>query len=89
MDGNCPGWELSGMGIVQDGNCPPGGNCPGWELSGMGIIQESKFAMDRIREGSLNSHMMYLTYFYFPKSNSFLWGNVQLHFSRNIWRLDR
>ena len=29
------------MGIVQDGNCPPGGNCPGWELSGMGIVRES------------------------------------------------
>ena len=35
---NCPGWELSGMGTVRDGNCPPGGNCPGWELSGMGTV---------------------------------------------------
>ena len=48
MDGNCPGWELSemgidrwelsGMGNGRDGNCPVGivryGNCPGWELSG-------------------------------------------------------
>ena len=48
MDGNCPGWELSGMGIdrwelsgmgnVREWNCPVGivrdGNCPGWELSG-------------------------------------------------------
>ena len=28
------------MGIVRDGNCPPGGNCPGWELSGMGIVRD-------------------------------------------------
>ena len=54
MDGNCPGWELSGMGIdrwelsgmgnVRDGNCPMGivrdGNCPGWELPGMGIARD-------------------------------------------------
>ena len=45
-------WELSGLGIVRDGNCPVGivrdgncpvgtvrdGNCPGWELSGMGTV---------------------------------------------------
>ena len=28
MDGNCPGWELTG------------GNCPGWEMSGMGTVRD-------------------------------------------------
>ena len=45
MDGNCPGWELSGMGNVRWELSGMGtvrdGNCPGWKLSGMGIVRES------------------------------------------------
>ena len=33
-DGNCPGWELSGMGTVHLVGIVRDGNCPGWELSG-------------------------------------------------------
>ena len=46
--GNCPGWELSGMRNVRDGECPAGivrdGNCPElklscwWEMFGMGTV---------------------------------------------------
>ena len=41
--GNCPGWELSGMGIARWELSGMGTvrdrNCPGWELSGMGIVR--------------------------------------------------
>ena len=42
-DGNCPGWELSGMGIVRWE----------WELSGMGIVRDGKLSgMGIVRDGN-------------------------------------
>ena len=66
MDGNCPGWELSGMGIdrwelsgmgnVRDGNCPVGivrdGKCPGWELSGGNCPGWELSGMGIVRDGN-------------------------------------
>ena len=55
-DGKCPGWEMSGMGCVQDENCS-GGKCPEWklsrwEMSGMGYVRDEKcLMMESVRDG--------------------------------------